>query len=181
MKRFLYTVFLFGLFLGPFTGAFAQEVDTSVTQTQQKSGEELPDFLKEFVKKYQKQAQVDTVDGLADKGLVPETLLNNLVIDNTLSKIGRDFYQFFYDNWDPPQTDQQFIIYIDEMPSPGLGNMVLIRINHDKIFTGRLFPKQDALEATALQAVQQTTSYVANYDEIRRQLEGEDMQGTGIY
>jgi curli production assembly/transport component CsgE len=167
--------------LGPLSAILAQEPDTSVTRSQQKSSEELPDFLKEFVKKYEKQVQVDSVGDLKANGLTPETLLNNLVIDNTLSKIGRDFYQFFYDNWDPPQTDQQFIIYIDEMPSPGMGNMVMIRINHDKIYTGRLFPKQEALEATAMQAVQQTLSYVANYDEIRKQLEGEDMQGTGIY
>jgi len=181
MKNFLIAGLLLSLLIGPLEETYAQEPDTSATRTQQQSSEELPDFLKDFVRQYQRQKKADTITGLNDNSISAETLLNNLVLDNTLSKIGRDFYQIFQENWDPPQTDQQFIIYIDEMPSPGLGNMVMIRINHDKIYTGRLFPKQEALEATALQAVQQSIRYIANYEEIKQQLEGEDMQGTGIY
>jgi curli production assembly/transport component CsgE len=95
--------------------------------------------------------------------------------------MGRDFYNFFYDNWDPPKTEQSFTIYIREMPSPGMGNMIQVKINYDEIFRQRISPKQEYIKQLARMAVKQSENYIANYEEIQQQLGGEDMEGTGIY
>ena len=159
----------------------AQQTDTTVVPGQSGYRDEVPEVLKKLARQYRQQVETDSIQKENGTSLVEGTLLNNLVMDNTLSNIGRDFYAYFYENWDPPQTDQHFTLYINEKPSPGIGNMVMIRINYERIFTGRLVPRQETLEALADQAIARAVSYIANYEQIRQQLEGEDMQGTGIY
>ena len=181
MKNFLIAGLLLSILIVPLAGTFAQERDTSVATTQQQSSEELPDFLKEFVKKYERQKKTDTITGLNDNIISAESLLNNLVMDNTLSKMGHDFYEYFYEQWDPPETDQQFTVHINEKPAPGMGNMVMIKINYDEVFQSRLSPRQRAIEKIAQQAVGQSENYIANYEQIKQQLEGADMKGSGIY
>lgn len=160
----------------------AQQPDTTVAGDTLKNREEVPAVLKKFVKKYKEQVQADSAmskdleSGSSDEG----PALNNLVMDNTLSKIGHDFYETFYENWDPPQTDRHFTIYINERPSPGIGNMVMIKINYEKIFRGKLVPRQSKLKKIARRAVKRSENYIANYKKMKQQL-GEDLKGTGIY
>ena len=157
----------------------AQQDTTSVPGD--KSGNKLPPALREIVEQYESKVKSDTLmdqgKGLSDS----EFVLNNLVMDETLSKMGHDFYRYFNDNWNPPETDQSFTIYINEMPSPGMGNMIQVKINYDEIFRQRISPKQDYIEQLARFAVRQAENYIGNYEQIKRQLEGEDMEGTGIY
>lgn len=161
------------------SGAVAQQ-DTTSTLKDSK-GNEVPPALRKIVEEYEKKVKSDT---LIDQGSDPsdrDFVLNNLVMDETLSKMGHDFYRFFYDNWNPPETDRSFTIYINEMPSPGMGNMIQVKINYDEIFRQRISPKQEYIKQLARMAVRQSENYIVNYQKIKQQLEGEDMQGTGIY
>ena len=160
-------------------GAVAQQ-DTISTPRDSK-GNEVPAALRKIVEQYEQKVKSDT---LVDQGNDPsdrDFVLNNLVMDETLSKMGHDFYRFFYDNWNPPETDRSFTIYINEMPSPGMGNMIQVKINYDEIFRQRISPKQEYIKQLARMAVRQSENYIVNYQKIKQQLEGEDMQGTGIY
>ena len=44
-----------------------------------------------------------------------------------------------------------------------------------------LQPRADIIEQLAEQAIAQTQMYLANYEELKRQLEGDDQAGTGIF
>ena len=180
MNRWItYIIMIQAILLISITGVVAQQ-DTTSTMRDSK-GNEVPPALRKIVEQYEKKVKSDT---LIDQGNDPserDFVLNNLVMDETLSKMGQDFYRFFNDNWNPPETDESFTIYINEMPSPGMGNMIQVKINYDEIFRQRISPKQEYIKQLAQMAVRQSENYIANYEQIKQQLEGEDMQGTGIY
>jgi len=156
--------------------------DTTAGRSQSGSGQgEVPQVLKKFVKEYQNTVKRDTLAGKEEEVVRQSAALRNLVMDNTLSTMGQNFYEYFYEQWDPPETDRHFTVYIEEKPSPGMGNMVMIKINYDKVFQSRLTPRQDMIKKVAQQAVNRSENYIANYQQIKQQLEGADMKGSGIY
>ncbi len=161
------------------SGAWAQQ-DTTVASTGGQP-DKVPPALRKIVEQYEQKVQSDT---LIDQGKDPKDddfVLNNLVMDETLSKMGHDFYRVFYDNWDPPKTDRNFTIYINERPSPGMGNIIQVKINYEEIFKRRISPKPEYIRQVAQMAVKQSENYIVHYQKIKQQLEGEDMKGTGIY
>lgn len=175
----IYIIIVHAVLLVSVRGVVAQKDTASVPRD--RSGNEVPPALREVIEQYEKQVKSDTTMDQGSDLSDSQYALNNLVMDETLSKMGRDFYRFFNDNWDPPQTDQSFTIYINEMPSPGMGNMIQIKINYEEIFKQRISPKQEYIKQLARMAVQRAGNYIANYEQIKQQLEGEDMEGTGIY
>ena len=107
--------------------------------------------------------------------------IQGLIVDQTQTKLGHDFYDVFYDNWQPPQNSGNFTIVIDEKPLPQLGTQVTIKINDNDVFQQMLQPKYDTIVETARYGVQVCTAYIENYEQIQKQLTGGDMAGTGIY
>lgn len=123
-------------------------------------------------------AETDTVPG---KSAV-EVEIGQLMIDNTFSKAGSDFRQIFHTLWTwPPQNAEQFIITISERPSLLNSTLIEITVNELKVFERFLQPRYDVLEELAAQAVDVTLQYILNYQDIVKQLGGEDLSGSGIY
>lgn len=136
-----------------------------------------------------------------DAGLLLETPISEeggsytLVLDNTRTKLGRDFYEFFYQQWaslpvvvqgDSTQKaddslENLFSIMIDESPTPGLASLVSISINDLLVWQQFVQPRLGNTEALAENAVALVREYVINYQEIQKQLGSEDQAGTGIY
>ena len=119
-----------------------------------------------------------------------DTLENNqldleiaqLIIDNTFSKAGNDFQQLFNTKWTwPLQKAEQFIITITEKPSFVNSTLIEITINDLKVYESFLQPRYDVLEETADQAIEITLQYILNYEDVVKQLSGDDLVGSGIY
>jgi curli production assembly/transport component CsgE len=106
--------------------------------------------------------------------------INGLVIDETITKIGRDYYELIYQQWEAPPTEMTYTIFMREQPQPGFGSRVSIAINEDVVIDRFLSPRYDVLEEEAKYAVQQLKQYIGNYNQLIRDLE-DDKQGTGIY
>ena len=112
----------------------------------------------------------------------PELEIGQLIIDNTFSKAGNDFQQLFNTRWNwPVQNSEQFIITISEKPSFINSTIVEISINDLKVFESFLQPRYDILEETAAQAIDITLQYILNYEDVLKELSGEDLSGSGIY
>ncbi len=107
--------------------------------------------------------------------------IEGLIVDQTQTKLGHDFYDIFYKNWQPPQNSGNFTIIIDEKPLPQLGTQVTIKINDTDVFQQILQPRYDIIERLANYGVELSMNYVLNYQQIQRQLSGNDMSGTGIF
>lgn len=159
---------------------YAQKGNDLLRDSSGGKSSDAPEVLRKFVKKYKEKVQSDSSVRLDNRQSPNNIGLNNLVMDNTLSKAGHDFYEFFYENWDPPRTNRHFTVYINEKPAPGMGNLIQVRINYDKIFRTKLTPRHRALEKVARQAVNKSLSYIKHYKKINQQL-GKDLKGTGIY
>lgn len=119
------------------------------------------------------------------------------LLDNSRTKNGRDFYEFFYQRWLAVQTDttvisptafsqigEELTVSIDEMPIPGgigTSTAVSMTVNDVMIYQQFLQPRLEILEGMAADASSILTQYVQNFQEFQNQLGSEDQQGNGIY
>ncbi len=115
-----------------------------------------------------------------EKGDV-ELEIDGLVIDQTKTKSGREFYDLFFRDWNPPQGAKNYSIFIVEKPFRLNQTFIEISINETRVYQSFLQPRYDFIENMAKESIASTAYYLAQYEEILRQLGGEDTSGTGIY
>ncbi|WP_266369039.1 CsgE family curli-type amyloid fiber assembly protein [Tellurirhabdus rosea] len=146
----------------------------------------------------------EEMNGTLKEGTLVEDGNSSLILDNTRTKIGRDFYETFYRQWSatsvPVATElpgdsietgarrpdvfnqEEFLITIEEVPTPNVGTtIVTITINDQLLWQQFLQARLDIIEALATNAVEVVTQYVANYQEIQAQMNSADQSGTGIF
>lgn len=168
-------------------------------------------------------AQDPDVYGMIDlEGALREEALNeqgagteSLLLDNTRSKVGRDFYDAFYRAYqeltptgdqlsgqlapnatllNPSDTAQVklqkplefelnlFLISVDELPAnSGIGSIMSVSINDELIFQQVVQNRIDTIEELAGYVAQAVREYVDNYAATQRDLENEDLRGSGVY
>ncbi|MCB9206739.1 MAG: hypothetical protein H6611_05395 [Ignavibacteriales bacterium] len=107
--------------------------------------------------------------------------IENLIVDETISKMGSDFYDVFYTSWEVPANSPNFNMVIKEKPYPGRGNLISIEINDQLVFNRFVTPRYDEIVETASLAVKTLQNYLISYQEIQEQLNGEDLIGSGIF
>lgn len=146
------------------------QVDTVTTK-------ELPEEIKSVIEKYSQEAPIEDTT-VKEKDISLE--LDGLIINETISKAGNDFYNQFRENWNIPKEINEFTIYIMERPMPGMGNLITIKINYKEIFQNRISPRIEQIEQLADYAVNLSEQHLMKQQEISEELE-EDMSGTGIY
>ncbi|MGE5426247.1 MAG: CsgE family curli-type amyloid fiber assembly protein [Methylococcaceae bacterium] len=123
----------------------------------------------------------DQVIKQPDKSNEVEIEIDGLLVDDTKTKMGKDFYDQFYGNWEAPVGAKNFTITVSEKPFRLTSTLIVVSINENPVYQAILQPRQDIVEAMSYEAISTTQSYLANYEEIMKQLNGEDMAGSGIY
>ena len=111
----------------------------------------------------------------------PALELDGLVINETRTRIGQDFYDYFYTLWEAPAKIADYTVYIEEKPIGIVGSWVSIKVNDTYIYRNRHTPRREELENSAEQAVALVRQYLLQREENDRELTGRDMSGTGIY
>lgn len=107
--------------------------------------------------------------------------INGLIVDQTRTKAGKDFYDHFFRNWEAPKTSVDYSIVIKEKPFRIRTTQILISINDNEIFKQMLQPRRDYIEMLAEYAIARCNQFLLNYEDIIRQLGGDDQMGSGIY
>ena len=107
--------------------------------------------------------------------------INGLVVDETITKAGRDFYEVFYGQWEAPASAMSYTIFIKELPLAGRGSQVMIYMDDTEVFNQAVQPRYEVIEEMAAYAVSLVTHYVVNYESMSRELGNEDQQGSGIF
>ena len=107
--------------------------------------------------------------------------INGLIVDQTRTKAGKDFYDHFFRNWEAPETSVDFSISIQEKPFRLRTTQIILKINDREIFQSMLQPRRDYIEMLADYAIARSQQFLANYEAIMQQLGGEDQMGSGIY
>jgi len=132
----------------------------------------LPESFKKIVEQTVKQI---------NKANDVEIEIDGLLIDDTKTKTGKDFYDLFYSNWDAPVVAKNFTITVSEKPFRLTSTMIVVSINENIVYQGILQPRQDVLEALNEEAILITQNYLENYEEFTKELNGDDLEGSGIY
>ena len=89
-----------------------------------------------------------------------ELEIQGLVIDETQTKIGQDFYQSFFALWEPPE-EVECIIFIIERASPQWGSWIWVRVNDSVVWRGVLRPRSEEIEEAARRAVEVARKYLS--------------------
>lgn len=99
-------------------------------------------------------ADSSDADTEAERRLLPPSYgINGLVVDETRTTIGRDFYDIFYDAWVAPDNSINYTIVVEEQPVPGRGTRLIVRLNDEVAFDTRLQPGYERIQQAALTAV----------------------------
>lgn len=107
--------------------------------------------------------------------------IGEMVFDETITKVGRDFYDEFYSNWSNPTSITDFSITIKEMPMPGIGTQISVFIDEFELVKQFIRPNLEMIEMLSEYTVSLATQYLLNYQEIQAQLQSADQSGTGIF
>lgn len=96
----------------------------------------------------------DTANVEAERRLIPQSYgITGLVVDETRTTIGRDFYAIFYDAWQAPEGSVNYTVVVEEQPVPSLGTRVIVHVNDEVAFDARLQPRYEMIREAALAAV----------------------------
>nr|WP_255742392.1 curli production assembly/transport protein CsgE [Belliella calami] len=140
---------------------------------------EAPEALKEL---FEKIVEEETEKAERQKNKIEYSLeIDGLIIDQTKTKSGREFYEYFFSVWEAPENAKNFTIFIEEKPFRLNTTLIEILINETIVFQSLLQPRGDFVENLAIESIGRTQMYLANYEELLKQLGGSDMVGTGIF
>ena len=122
--------------------------------------EKMEEFRKAFESLIKAGKKPESVQ--SEKEKIVRMEVDGMILDETISKIGRDFYNIFYQYWQAPKDAYNFTVRISEQPAPNLGTMVSVTVNETKTFQSRLQPRFDTIEEAGKQAVRISHNYLKN-------------------
>lgn len=145
------------------------------TDTTKVKPQEAPDELKALL-----QSITQEVSGQSEqRDVVLE--IDGLIIDETKTKSGKEFYDIFYRDWVAPEGAKNFSIFIVEKPFRLNQTFIEISINETQVYQSFLQPRYEYIENLAVESIASTQFYLAQYEELLKQLGGEDQSGSGIF
>jgi hypothetical protein len=124
-----------------------------------------------------------------------EDASTTFILDNTKTKVGRDMYEEFYRQWSGMQLDStamaqfkssvdsndELLIELEEIPSPGISNIVGIKVGDLLVWQQFVQPRVEGMELQVAEAVQQVLQYFISYQDIQNELGSPDQSGSGIF
>ena len=102
-------------------------------------------------------------------------------MDATITKTGSDFFNNYTSGFEWPDVAGGFIVEISERPFRLTNTQVTIKVNDLEVFQNMLQPRASYLEELAAYARQVTLNYIVNYQQIMKELDGDDRAGSGIF
>lgn len=82
-----------------------------------------------------------------------------LVVDDVITKLGKDFYDYFYQKYSSSSLKYPFTIHIKEKPMIGINSEITVVIDDLDIYKTITNPKQEYLEIMAQQAILAINDY----------------------
>ncbi len=80
-------------------------------------------------------------------------LFDGIVIDQTITRAGKDFYQLFSTNWHDQPLAERYTISVKEQPSARFGSQVYIMFGNRRIFQGQISPNRHQIKILSEAAV----------------------------
>jgi len=93
--------------------------------------------------------------------------IGGLVINDTRTTIGRDFYNAFYSRWSTPEGAENVIVRVREQPRPNLGTRILVEVEDERVFQATLQPRLQQIKKAARIARARANRYLKRQYEPR--------------
>ncbi|NER18502.1 CsgE family curli-type amyloid fiber assembly protein [Spongiivirga citrea] len=90
-------------------------------------------------------------DGLEIKGLV---------VENVRSKVGKDFYDYFYRQFTLKNPDSDQLVKVEEQLGIGIGTRIQVKVQEDLVFESFARPNEEQLISLANNAVMRVTQFI---------------------
>lgn len=97
-------------------------------------------------------------------------VLRGLVVDQTKTKGGKDFFDLFYSKYNLLNEKYPFVAIINEIPSFGLSSFIQIEDAEKVLYTFRVAPGSDYLETQVEQTLRRLNQYNNELKFIKEQL-----------
>ncbi|SHL05453.1 CsgE family curli-type amyloid fiber assembly protein [Hymenobacter psychrotolerans] len=97
--------------------------------------------------------------------------IEGLIVDQTISKVGHDFYDIFYTQFEAPPGIGEYVVTITEKPGRGTSTLISLNVNETDLLEMPLQPKQEYIEAVAADAVNAAIGFLEEARSVSRQLE----------
>lgn len=97
--------------------------------------------------------------------------IEGLIVDQTLSKVGHDFYDIFYSQFEAPAGSGDYVVTIIEKPGRGTSTLITVSVNDNDLLEMPLQPKPEYVEAVAAEAINIVTSFLQEAGNVSQQLE----------
>ena len=94
-----------------------------------------------------------------------------MVMDQTNSKLGRDFYELFYGSFEAPAGLEDFTVVLVERQARANNAVVALIVNDTELFELPLTPRADQIEESAMAAVDAAVDFLLQAQSISQQLE----------
>lgn len=85
--------------------------------------------------------------------------MSGLIIEETMTKVGYEFYEKFFSFWEAPEGIRGYNIYINERASPMWGSLVYVKVNNTLVWERMIRPRSEDVE----KAVKNSIGVVKNY------------------
>ena len=79
---------------------------------------------------------------------------DGIVIDQTITRPGKDFYQLFATNWRDQPLSERYTVSVREQPSARFGSQVFIVFGNRRIFQGQISPNRHQIRMLSEAAVE---------------------------
>ncbi len=118
-----------------------------------------PDFISALLPQRIQKDEGVKEDG--DSGVA----LDQMVIDETRSPFGADFYDHFHDNLDIPDHPGGVMIRVMEQPAPGRGSQMIIEVNYENVYQFQLQPGYEQVVELAEAVAEGLNQYLEDMDQ----------------
>lgn len=88
-----------------------------------------------------------------------EIEIKGLVVENTKTKFGKDFYDAFFQLYLRKGMNYPFVININEKPFPGTGSLIAVEVEDQTLIEFQTRPDQEYLEKAAEYAMERVDNY----------------------
>ena len=111
--------------------------------------------------------------------------IKGLILDETQTFAGRQFYEYFSSLWVEPKGISDYSITVGEKASAKWGDWVWVLVTvgpfrERMVFKSVIKPNTTDVEEKALDAVGKTLGFLAYYKKIKGKIKEEDLKGDGF-
>lgn len=97
------------------------------------------------------------------------SIMKGIVVDDSKTKIGKDYYDLFYSTYNQYPTKFDFIINILELPYRGLSSIIQVKVDQDLILEFFTNPDEEFLKEQVAATFQRLTSYASNRGKLKNE------------